>query len=146
MEKIGIWGATVCVFSVILVLFKAMFPQGNIKKMCETVMVLLMLFVMLQPFTKIDMNSNALIPKAEWFDYRELQDKNAYDAALEQVIREALSQNNINIDEIQLHTETDREQYLVLTALEIKSEGDAEQIYQCLEGLGIPREVVEIGE
>lgn len=145
MERIGIWGISVCVFSVIIVLFKAMFPQGNIKKTGETVMVLLMLLVMLQPFTKMNLNSDVLIPPITWYDYAEIQEKSAYDTALQQVILEMLLKNNIHADEIQLQTEIDHEQYLVLTALKIKTEADTEEIYLYLEELGIPREIVEIG-
>lgn len=146
MEKIGVWGASVCVFSVVIVLFKAMFPQGNIKKTGETVMVLLMLLVMLQPFTKMDLNSESLLPKNNLFDYEALQETNIYSTALERVIRESLLQHNIKIEDIQLQAEKDDAQYLVLTKLRIQTEADAEEVFLCLAELGIPREIIEVGE
>lgn len=146
MEKIGVWGASVCVFSVVIVLFKAMFPQGNIKKTGETVMVLLMLLVMLQPFTKMDFNSESLLPKNNLFDYEALQETNIYSTALERVIRESLLQHNIKIEDIQLQAEKDDAQYLVLTKLRIQTEANAEEVCLCLAELGIPREIIEVGE
>lgn len=145
MEKISLWGASVCVFSVIIVLFKAMFPKGNIKKTGETVMVLLMLLVMLQPFAEMDLNAETLVPKDDLFDWEVTQENNAYNSALEQVICEALLQHNIKVDDIQLQTNRDNEQFLVLTELKIKTEADVEQVLPCLEELGIPKEIVEIG-
>ena len=145
MEKISLWGASICVFSVIIVLFKAMFPRGDIKKTGETVMVLLMLLVMLQPFAKMDLNAESLVPKDELFDWEAIQENNAYNSALKQVICEALLQYNIKVDDIQLETNRDDEQYLVLTALKIKTESDIEPVLSCLEELGIPKEIVEIG-
>lgn len=139
------WGLSVCVFAVIVVLFKVMFPQGNIKKTGETLMVLLMLLVMLQPFAKIDLNSAELLPKTEWYDYAEIQKKNAYDTALKQVIYNTLTEKGIEIEEIQLNAETDAEQYLVLTLLRLKTDADSNQILSCLkEELGIPEEIVQI--
>lgn len=145
MGKISLWGASVCVFSVIIVLFKAMFPKGNVKKTGETVMVLLMLLVMLQPFAEMDLNAETLVPKDDLFDWEVTQENNAYSSALEQVICEALLQHNIKVDDIQLQTNRDDEQYLVLTELKIKTEADAAQVLPCLEELGIPKEIVEIG-
>lgn len=145
MEKISLWGASVCVFSVVIVLFKAMFPKGNIKKTGETVMVLLMLLVMLQPFAKIDLHTETLVPKDELFDYKAIQETNAYNSALEQVICEALLQHNIKVEDIQLQTNRDNEQYLVLTELKIKTAADPAQVLPCLEELGIPKEIIEIG-
>lgn len=145
MEKISLWGASVCVFSVIIVLFKAMFPKGNIKKTGETVMVLLMLLVMLQPFAEMDLNAETLVPKDDLFDWEVTQENNAYSSALEQVICEALLQHNIQVDDIQLQTNRDNEQFLVLTELKIKTEADAAQVLPCLEELGIPKDIVEIG-
>lgn len=145
MEKISLWGASVCVFSVVIVLFKAMFPKGNIKKTGETVMVLLMLLVMLQPFAKIDLHTETLVPKDELFDYKAIQETNVYNSALEQVICEVLLQHNIKVDDIQLRTNRDNEQYLVLTELKIKTAADPTQVLPCLEELGIPKEIVEIG-
>ena len=145
MEKISLWGASVCVFSVVIVLFKAMFPKGNIKKTGETVMVLLMLLVMLQPFAKIDLHTETLVPKDELFDYKAIQETNVYNSALEQVICEVLLQHNIKVEDIQLQTNRDNEQYLVLTELKIKTAADATQVLPCLEELGIPKEIVEIG-
>lgn len=145
MEKISLWGASVCVFSVVIVLFKAMFPKGNIKKTGETVMVLLMLLVMLQPFAKIDLHTETLVPKDELFDYKAIQETNVYNSALEQVICEVLLQHNIKVEDIQLQTNRDNEQYLVLTELKIKTAADPTQVLPCLEELGIPKEIVEIG-
>lgn len=145
MESVITWGSSVCVFAVTVVLFKAIFPQGNIKKAGETLMVLLMLFVMLQPFTKLDLNSDAFLPKTEWYDYTELQEKSAYDAALKQAIRNALTEKGMEIDAIQIHTETDAEQYLILTSLELKTDADTDRILSCLqEELDIPAEIVRI--
>lgn len=145
MEKISLWGASVCVFSVIIVLFKAMFPKGNIKKTGETVMVLLMLLVMLQPFAEMDLNAETLVLKDDLFDYEAIQETTVYNSALEQVICEALLQHNIQVDDIELQTNRDNEQYLVLTELKIKTEADAAQVLPYLEELGIPKEIVEIG-
>lgn len=145
MESVIIWGSSVCVFAVTVALFKAIFPQGNIKKAGETLMALLMLFVMLQPFTKLDLNSEAFLPKTEWYDYTEMQEKSVYDAALKQAIRNALTEKGIEIDAIQIHTETDVEQYLVLTSLELKTDADTDRILSCLqEELDIPAEIVRI--
>lgn len=145
MESVITWGSSVCVFAVTVVLFKIIFPQGNIKKAGETLMVLLMLFVMLQPFTKLDLNSETFLPKTEWYDYTEMQEKSAYDAALKQAICNALTEKGIDIDTIQIHTETDAEQYLILTSLELKTDADTERILSCLqEELDIPAEIVRI--
>ncbi len=108
-------------------------------------MVLLMLFVMLQPFTKLDLNSETFLPKTEWYDYTEMQEKSAYDAALKQAICNALTEKGIDIDTIQIHTETDAEQYLILTSLELKTDADTDRILSCLqEELDIPAEIVRI--
>lgn len=144
MEKIGIWGASVCVFAVVIALFKALFPQGNIKKTGETVTVLLMLLVMLQPFTKMDLNSDALFPKNDPITFEAVQETEYYSNALAQVIRESLEQHGLTVGDIQPQAETDDAQYLVLTKLRLQTDAEAEEVYQCLEELGIPREIIEI--
>lgn len=145
MENFVAWGSAICVFAVMVILFNIIFPQGNIKKTGETLMVLLMLSVMLQPFTKMDLNAEALLPKTDWYDYTEKQEKKAYDEALKPAICAALSENGIEIEEIQIHTETDDEQYLVLTALQLKTDADREQVLSCLkEKLEIPEDIVRI--
>ncbi len=145
MEKMIEWGSSVCIFAVIVVLYKIMFPQGNIKKAGEILMILLMLLVMLQPFTHLDIDADTLLSKADWYDSTENTESNTYDTALEQVIRATLAENGIEVEKIQLNTETDTDNYLILTTLKLKTDADADVICTCLkEKLGIPEEIVEI--
>ncbi len=148
MESFTTWAATICVFSVVVMLYRVLFPEGNIKKTGETVIALLMLFVMLTPFFDMDLHADDLIPKAEQYDFLEMQEKDAHKAALEQLIRSTLLKNGIETSEIQLQAEPDSEQYLVLSALKltVESETSDEAVFACLENeLHIPKEIIEIG-
>lgn len=147
MENLKIWAISICVFSVILLFYRMLFPNGNLKKTGETVISILLLFMMIQPFTKLKTDAETLLPKTQWEDFYDSGQTAYYTAALESAVSDSLTAIGVQADEIHANADLDEENYLVLSALEVTvstEKSDAEIKAQLQKDLEIPEEIITI--
>lgn len=147
MEGFKVWVGTISVFSIILLLFRTLFPDGNVKKAGEVVMALLMMLIMLQPIFKIMGDSTLQMPNFETVDLYEIGQEQIGANGLKEKMQSVLKAKGIAVDEIVLATDLDEENYLVLSGVQISisSDNTDEEIYSCLQSeLEIPPEIITI--
>lgn len=147
MDTIRSWAVTICVFSVLVLLFRMLFPAGNVKRAGETLIALLMVFMLVSPFAKLFRAGQLTFPELQEEDVYEVGQEQVYANALQKTITEQLSNAGIEVGEIALQTELDTENYLVLSGVHLvtDSEKNDNEIRACLENtLGIPEEIVTI--
>ena len=147
MDTIQSWAVTICVFSVLVLLFRMLFPSGNVKKAGETVISLLMVFMLISPFADLLSSGELTFPQIREEDIYDVGQEQVYAHTLEMTISEQLSASGIEVEELTLQTELDEENYLVLSSVRLvtASEKSDDEICACLEeALGIPAEIITI--
>ena len=147
MDTIQSWAVTICVFSVLVLLFRMLFPSGNVKKAGETVISLLMVFMLISPFADLLSSGELSFPQIREEDIYDVGQEQVYAHTLEMTISEQLSASGIEVEELTLQTELDEENYLVLSSVRLVTASDKsdDEIRTCLEdALGIPAEIITI--
>lgn len=147
MENVKVWAASVCVFCVVMLFYKMLFPSGNLKKTGETVMALLLLFVMLRPFGDLRVDAGAFSESDVWEDFFETNDTPSYAEPVKTAVAEALAGIDVYPSDISVQADLDAEQYLVLSGvrLTVDTEKTDEEIKACLsDRLEIPETLVTI--
>ena len=117
MENLKTWAATLIVFSVIILLYRMLFPKGNIQKAGETVIALLMVFLMIKPVFSFLSKENGKLA------------------------------NGILVESVSVDASLDAENYLVIRSVEITAPDseDEQAIYDCLQtAYQIPKEIISI--
>lgn len=147
MENIKVWAASLCVFCVVLLFYKMLFPSGNLRKTGETVIALLLLFLMLRPFKAIEANAVASSWEREWEAVYDGQEANYHTAGLEAAIADALEGIEVYPSDIQVQADMDAQQYLVLSGVQltVSTEKTDGEIKDCLlKALEIPETLITI--
>lgn len=147
MENVKVWAASVCVFCVVMLFYKMLFPSGNLKKTGETVMALLLLFVMLRPFGDLRVDAGALSGIDALDAAFDADETPSYAEPLKTAVAEALAGIDVYPSDISVQADLDAEQYLVLSGvrLTVSTEKTDEEIKACLsESLEIPETLVTI--
>lgn len=147
MNTIQSWSVTICVFSILVLLFRMLFPSGNVKKAGETIISLLMVFMLISPFADLLSTGELRFPQIQEEDIYDVGQEQVYTRTLEKAISEQLTAAGIEVEELTLQTELDDENYLVLSSVRLvtASEKSDEEICTCLkDSLGIPAEIIKI--
>ncbi len=147
MDTIQSWAVTICVFSVLVLLFRMLFPSGNVKKAGETLISLLMVFMLISPFADLLSSGELSFPQIREEDIYDVGQEQVYAHTLEMTISEQLSASGIEVEELTLQTELDEENYLVLSSVRLVTASDKsdDEIRTCLEdALGIPAAIITI--
>ena len=147
MNTIQSWSVTICVFSILVLLFRMLFPSGNVKKAGETIISLLMVFMLISPFADLLSTGDLRFPQIQEEDIYDVGQEQVYTHTLEKAISEQLSSAGIEVEDLTLETELDEENYLVLSSVRLvtASEKSDGEICACLEtSLGIPAEIITI--
>lgn len=147
MNTIQSWSVTICVFSILVLLFRMLFPSGNVKKAGETIISLLMVFMLISPFAEFLSAGELTFPQIQEEDIYDVGQEQVYAHTLETTITEQLSSAGIEVEHLTLETELDEENYLVLSSVRLvtASEKSDGEICACLEtSLGIPAEIITI--
>lgn len=147
MDTIQSWSVTICVFSVLVLLFRMLFPSGNVKKAGETVISFLMVFMLISPFADLLSSGELTFPRIGEEDIYDVGQEQVYAHTLETTITEQLSASGIEVEDLTLQTELDEENYLVLSSVRLvtASEKSDDEIRTCLEdALGIPAAIITI--
>lgn len=147
MDTIQSWAVTICVFSILVLLFRMLFPSGNVKKAGETIISLLMVFMLISPFADLLSTGDLRFPQIQEEDIYDVGQEQVYTHTLEKAISEQLSSAGIEVEDLTLETELDEENYLVLSSVRLvtASEKSDGEICACLEtSLGIPAEIITI--
>lgn len=149
MESFKIWILSVCVFSVVLSLYKLLLPEGNIKRAGETVFSLLLLMVMVSPlmqvknkdfsfhFTASDIFSEQAA-KAEVRPYKE---------AVEKAVSDALSAKQIEHNEVLADMNIENETNIIINNIfiSVKDGTDEDTVRQAIaENTMISADVITI--
>lgn len=103
MENIKLWVLCVCVFLVIVSIYKVLLPNGNIKKAGVTVLSVLLVFIMIKPLLSIkaEVQDFDLYSEDDFFsEAATLNDKKLYNDAIVKAIADTLINHEISFDEI----------------------------------------------
>ena len=147
MENLKIWAATLIVFSVIILLYRMLFPKGNIQKAGETVIALLMVFLMIRPVFSLFSNENGKLDDFADYDFFTQSEDTQENKVLEDTIQNQLASNGISVESVSVDASLDAENYLVIRGVEILAPEaeDAQAIYECLKtAFQIPQEIISV--
>lgn len=147
MENLKIWAATLIVFSVIILLYRMLFPKGNIQKAGETVIALLMVFLMIRPVFSLLSKENGGIDGFADYDLFTKSEDTQENKVLEDTIQNQLASNGILVESVSVDASLDAENYLVIRSVEITAPDSANEqaIYDCLQtAYQIPKEIISI--
>ncbi len=147
MENFKTWAISICVFSVVLLFYRMLFPKGNMKKTGETVISVLLLFMMIQPFTQLQTDAGVLPPQTRQEDFYDSGQTAYYTLALVSAVSDSLAKIGVQADAIHATASLDEEHYLVLSALELAvstDRSDAEIKAHLQKNLEIPEELITI--
>ena len=106
-------------FSILVLLFRMLFPSGNVKKAGETIISLLMVFMLISPFAEFLSAGELTFPQIQEEDIYDVGQEQVYAHTLETTITEQLSSAGIEVEELTLQTELDEENYLVLSSVRL---------------------------
>lgn len=147
MENLKTWAATLIVFSVIILLYRMLFPKGNIQKAGETVIALLMVFLMIKPIFSLLSKENGGLDGFTEYDLFSQSEVTQENRVLEDTIQNRLSAAGITVVSVSVDASLDAENYLVIRGVEIiASDSEDEQaIYDCLQAAyQIPQEIISV--
>lgn len=147
MESLKSWAISICVFSIVLLFYRMLFPNGNLKKTGEIVISIFLLFMMIQPFTNLQTDAETLLPQTQWEDFYDSGQTAYYTAALESAVADSLAKIGVQTEQVDAKAVLDEEHYLVLSALEltVSAEISDTEIKAHLENdLEIPQEIITI--
>lgn len=147
MENLKTWAATLIVFSVIILLYRMLFPKGNIQKAGETVIALLMVFLMIKPVFSLLSNENGKLDSFADYDFFTESEDTQENKVLEDTIQNQLASNGISVESVSVDASLDAENYLVIRSVEINASEteDVQAIYDCLQSaFRIPQEIISV--
>ena len=147
MENLKTWAATLIVFSVIILLYRMLFPKGNIQKAGETVIALLMVFLMIKPVFSLLSKENGKLDGFADYDLFTKSEDTQENKVLEDTIQNQLASNGILVESVSVDASLDAENYLVIRSVEIIAPDSANEqaIYDCLQtAYQIPKEIISI--
>lgn len=147
MENLKTWAATLIVFSVIILLYRILFPKGNIQKAGETVIALLMVFLMIKPVFSLFSNENGKLDDFTDYDFFTQSEDTQENKVLEDTIQNQLAAAGISVESVSVDASLDAENYLVIRSVEITApDSEYEQaIYDCLQAaFQIPQEIISV--
>lgn len=147
MENLKTWAATLIVFSVIILLYRMLFPKGNIQKAGETVIALLMVFLMIKPIFSLLSKENGGIDGFADYDLFTKSEDTQENKVLEDTIQNQLAAAGISVESVSVDASLDAENYLVIRSVEITAPDSANEqaIYDCLQtAYQIPKEIISI--
>lgn len=147
MDNLKTWAATLIVFSVIVLLYRILFPKGNLQKAGETVIALLMVFLMVKPIFSLLANDNGTLERLTEYDLYAQGEEAKENQILEDAIYAQLSVAGIEAESVWVEAELDAENYYVIHRVDITvPDSVSEQVvYDCLySSLEIPKEIIKI--
>lgn len=147
MENLKTWAATLIVFSVIVLLYRMLFPKGNIQKAGETVIALLMVFLMIKPVFSLLSKENGGLDGIADYDFFAQSEDTQENRALEEAISNQLAAAGITVERVSVNASLDTESYLVVRGVEITASEteNTQAIYDCLQtAFQIPQEIISV--
>lgn len=147
MNDLKTWAATLIVFSVIVLLYRILFPKGNLQKAGETVIALLMVFLMVKPIFSLLANDNGTLERLTEYDLYAQGEEAKENQILEDAIYAQLSVAGIEAESVRVEAELDAENYYVIHCVDITVPDSVSErvVYDCLySSLEIPKEIIKI--
>lgn len=150
MDNIKLWILSVCIFSVIICVYKVLLPNGNIKKTGITVLSLLLIFVMIKPLFSLKSEAydfDLLSDNDIFYEAQTLNDKNIYKEAIIKTIRDSTEKLNISLNEItvEMNIRDDGNIEINNICLSLESDLQDEEIKQKIQDdTGFSKEIIII--
>lgn len=149
MEDLKTWAATLIVFSVIVLLYRMLFPKGNLQKAGETVVALLMVFLMIKPVFSLLSNDDVGLDRFADYDLYQQSEDSQESQVLADTIQTQLKAAGIETQSVTVDAGLDAENYLIVRSVKITvSDSVSEQaVYDCLQtAFQIPQEIIIISK
>lgn len=150
MENVKLWVLSVCVFSVIISIYKVLLPNGNIKKTGITVFSVLLIFIMIKPLfsAKNEFQNLDLYIENDFFsEAATLNNKKIYKDAIIKTVSDTLNKHQIVFEEIAVDMNITNENNIEINniCLSVDSESDDEKIKDIIETeTGFSKEIIII--
>lgn len=148
MENIKLWILSVCIFSVIISIYRILLPNGNIKKAGVTVLSILLIFVMVKPLLTAKDKEFAFDIGDDLFSEAEtLNEKNIYKEAIIKTVSNELEKNSISFENItvDMNIASDSNIEIINICLSVNSDLTDDNIKQRLEDdTGFSKEIITI--
>lgn len=149
MEDLKTWAATLIVFSVIVLLYRILFPKGNLQKAGETVIALLMVFLMIKPVFSLLSNNDVGLDRFADYDLYQQSEDLQESQVLADTIQTQLKAAGIETQSVTVDASFDAENYLTVRGVKItvSDSGSEQAVYDCLQtAFQIPQEIITISK
>ena len=138
MSNIKLWLLSVCVFSVIMSLFRILLPRGNVKKTAGTALSLIFLLFIISSAAK----------NGDETEETAADNMSAYEIAVEKSLAEALSSREIEYEKITFDMNKTADDIIeisnVCLSVPYNSPSDDEIISAVTDYTGFSREIIRI--
>lgn len=151
MSNIKLWLLSVCVFSVIMSLFRILLPQGNVKKTAGTALSLIFLLFIISSAAK---NGEEAFSQSDFSVFSDETEEtaadniSAYEIAVEKSLAEALSSRKIEYEKITFDMNKTADDIIeisnVCLSVPYNSPSDDEIISAVTDYTGFSREIIRI--
>lgn len=151
MENLKSWLLIVCVFSVVVSIYKIFIPSGNTKKAGMTALSVILIFVMIYPIVgekgKLKLNNDFLDGDA--FSETSFDSQNvAYRQAIKKSINDALLQKNITAENVSFDMNKTADDYIeisnVCLSVSVSELSDSEIIEAVANYTGFSPEIITV--
>ena len=144
MSNIKLWLLSVCVFSVIMSLFRILLPRGNVKKTAGTALSLIFLLFIISSAAK---NGEEAFSQSDFSVFGD-DNMSAYEIAVEKSLAEALSSREIEYEKITFDMNKTADDIIeisnVCLSVPYNSPSDDEIISAVTDYTGFSREIIRI--
>ena len=152
MSNIKLWLLSVCVFSVIMSLFRILLPRGNVKKTAGTALSLIFLLFIISSAAKNGEEAFFTVRFSPFFgdetEETAADNMSAYEIAVEKSIAEALSSREIEYEKITFDMNKTADDIIeisnVCLSVPYNSPSDDEIISAVTDYTGFSREIIRI--